>query len=550
MRKLFILLVILGLVLLIAAGVLVFWFYPAKLRPLSEYNAAAALFDKGNYVPAALQFEDMGGYSDSAARARSSWIAAGDKSFEEGDLAQARTYYLKGGATGETLEKLDSEYYKLGVLAYADDRRVDAENAFSCITEGSLYLDLLDQVRISCGERFVKNGDFESAGKVFRLCGSASDDEITSIWMESGSSRLDAGDLSSASYCFAKAMAYTPAPENTLSQIDSLWVAAAQRASAAGDEELAEKCYARTSSGSEARLAAIYENAVTAYEQGSRTEALRLFSQAGEYSDSEARAEALREELKNYFNAGGAGFFATLEAGSVGFEGDWGVYRAPAWANISSVAVGKNRFILGLTASGSVLFEGNDSEGCGLVYDWRGVIQVAAGRAHSAALTASGTVLACGSDPYGQVSGTAEWSDVAFIACGWDHTVAVTRSGGVLACGDDTLGQCSVGSVTGAVSAACGSGHTAILLNNGRVVSFGNNTLGQCSTAGWSGVVAVFAGANHTIGLREDGTLLACGENAHGECEVSGYTGVVSVACGEGSTLILLSDGTRVKLGN
>lgn len=169
MRKLFFILIILGIVLLLAAAVFIVYIYPRQISPMRDYRAAAALYSNEDYVSSALQFEEMAGYRDSAQRAKQAWLAAGDKSFEEGDLAQSRTYYLKGGASSAMLEKLDSAYYQLGVKAYAADERVEAENCFSCISEGSSYLSLLDPVRISSGQRFVEAGDYDSAGKVFRL---------------------------------------------------------------------------------------------------------------------------------------------------------------------------------------------------------------------------------------------------------------------------------------------------------------------------------------------------------------------------------------------
>ena len=126
MRKLFFILIILGIVLLLAAAVFIVYIYPRQISPMRDYRAAAALYSNEDYVSSALQFEEMAGYRDSAQRAKQAWLAAGDKSFEEGDLAQSRTYYLKGGASSAMLEKLDSAYYQLGVKAYAADERVEA----------------------------------------------------------------------------------------------------------------------------------------------------------------------------------------------------------------------------------------------------------------------------------------------------------------------------------------------------------------------------------------------------------------------------------------
>lgn len=245
MRKLFLLLIALGILLAAAAAVFIFYLYPTRVRPMQEYRDAAALFDSGDYVPAALQFESMKDRADSASKAKQAWLLAGDKSFEEGDLAQARTYYLKAGASAEVLSKVDSAYYQLGVKAYAANERVEAENCFSCISHGSSYIELLDPVRVSCAERFLDAGDYDSAGRVFHLCAEGSYDEICTLWFQSGRSALSAGELDDASFCFAKAIAYTDNETALISSIDSLWVNAAMDARRAGDEQTAQRCMER-----------------------------------------------------------------------------------------------------------------------------------------------------------------------------------------------------------------------------------------------------------------------------------------------------------------
>ena len=245
MRKLFIALIIIGAVLLAAAAVFVFWGYPEKVRPLKVYGNAVKLYEAGDFVAAALQFESMGDFRDAPAFAKRAWIAAGDAGFESGDLAQARTYYLKGGADHSVYDKLDSAYYEKGVNAYAAGERVEAENCFSCISRGSRYQELLDPVRLSCAERFMNEGDLDSAEKVMAHCGGSAAEEIAKLWMECGRARLDTLDLDGASYCFAKAMAFAPDADAMLKSVNQIWQDMGRRAAARGDQALADQCYAR-----------------------------------------------------------------------------------------------------------------------------------------------------------------------------------------------------------------------------------------------------------------------------------------------------------------
>ncbi|MBR0136667.1 MAG: hypothetical protein IJM18_10725 [Clostridia bacterium] len=554
MRKLFIALIALGAALLVGVGVFMLYLYPARIRPRQKYNEAAELFNKGDYVSSALRFDSMGNYSDSPQRAKMAWLYAGEKSFEEGDLAQARTYFLKAGAGQEEFSKLDSAYYQLGVKAYAEDQRIEAENCFSCISQGSSYLPLLDSVRISSAERFIMNGDFDSAGKVFHLCGKDSYKDISEIWFEYGRRRLDSVDLENASYCFAKAMAFSEEPEALKDDISALWKAAGTAAMGRGEYALAEKCFKRAGDGGgvdDTRSTALYESGVTAYNEGRFVEALNSFYEAGDFLDAEDRAEELRNGLKNYFNSGCGYCWALLSPdGTVAIEGDWGSYVSPVWSDIKSVAVGTGRYMLGVKNDGSVLFHGNGASGCGEVASWQNIIAAACGRGHSVGVRADGTVAACGTNTSGQVGGTASWSGVIAAACGDDFTVGLRSDGTLLSCGSNAYGQCETSAMSGIVMIACGSRHTVALRSDGTVVACGDDSSGQCSVSEWTNIVAVFAGGEHTVGLKADGTLVACGSNDKGQCSVGDVSNVLNVACGASYTLVLLNDGTRIKFGN
>jgi tetratricopeptide (TPR) repeat protein len=552
MRKLIFALIILGVLVLLAGCVFVFWYYPERIRPMQEYRAAVALYEKGNYVPAALQFESMNGLAESAEYAKRAWIAAGNAAFDAGDLAQARTYFLKGGADSATFEKLDASYYQSGVRAYAENDRVEGENCFSCISSGSRYLELLDPVRISCAERFIAEGDYDQAEKVLKHCGEGSDPVIEELWTARGRELLTDYELDGASYCFARAMAYAEDVEKTTAKFDSYFKDAGDRARQEGNYELANKCFARMSGGSggSSEQATNYSAAIAALSEGRSAEALRLFVKAGDFRDSQDRADELREELADYYAAGVGRCFAALSHdGKVGIGGDWGTYSSPEWYQMKAIAVGGERFMLGLKEDGTVVFHGNATTDAGQVSSWRNVSKIACGAYHSLALKTDGTVLASGRNIYGEVSGVEDWRGIRSIAAGEDFSVGVRNDGTVVYCGNTDDGRCAVDDWTGVSSIACGKRHTVGLLSDGTAIACGENTDGRCDVEGWSGLVGIYAGATHTVGLRIDGTLVACGSNNYGECSVENYTDVVSVACGDGFTLILLADGTEIVLG-
>ncbi len=550
MRKLVLFLLMIGVLLLIAAGVFVFWYFPEKIRPMQEYRAAVALYEKGDYVPAALQFEAMRGLANSKEYAGRAWIAAGDRAFEEGDLAQARTYYLKGGADNEVFEKLDSAYYQNGVRAYAENSRVEGENCFSCISEGSRYRALLDPVRLSCAERFLEAGDLDSADKVLLHCGNESAADICELWMKKGESVLHDYDLDTASDCFAKAMAISGERESLQSRISALWHKAGDNARADGNTELANKCYARMGGASSAEQTAAYAAALTALGEGRSVDALRLFTEAGDFRDAAEQADRLRESLKHYYATGLGSCWATLAPdGKATPMGNWGTYNDPGWYSMTAIALGANRFMLGLREDGTVAAHGDMSTANGLVSGWRGVLAVACGAEHSVALRQGGTVYACGLDRYGEVSGTYSWTHVTAIAAGRDFTAGLKDNGKVVLCGRAEEGFEAAAQWEGVSAIACGERHVLALMPGGTVVAAGENAYGECEVAAWTDIVAIFAGAHHSVGLRADGTLAAAGSNMYGECSVTGITGVISVACGDGFTLILTENGEEIRLG-
>lgn len=235
-----------------------------------------------------------------------------------------------------------------------------------------------------------------------------------------------------------------------------------------------------------------------------------------------------------------------------------------------------------LTASGGVKCWGHNSSGqvgdgtngvdrlepvdvSGLT---RGVQAIAAGGAHTCALTAGGSVKCWGYNEYGQVGdGTTIdrptpvdvsglTSGVQAIAGGYTHTCAVTTSGGVKCWGRNQLGQVGdgttwstpltpvdvVGLTSGVQVVAAGADHTCALTTGGGLKCWGSNYFGQFGDGTgkdrWtpvsisnlsSGVEAITAGAYHMCALTSgtgDGSGVKCwGKNWNGQLAINpGWT--------------------------
>ena len=243
----------------------------------------------------------------------------------------------------------------------------------------------------------------------------------------------------------------------------------------------------------------------------------------------------------------------------------------------------------------------------------RYVTAVAAGRNHSLALLAGGTVDSWGSNASGQLGDegatqttspipVAHLSGVTSIAAGNSHSVALLRNGTVETWGNNESGQLgdnskaesevpvTVPGLSGVTAIAASGEQTLALLSNGTVEAWGNNERGQLGTGNTknadtptlvkslSGVVAIAAGRTFGMALLSNGTVETWGDDERGQLGnlatweagetekgevlenegrysdtpvlVDGLSGVTAIAAGSTHALALLSGGTVVAWGD
>jgi len=184
-----------------------------------------------------------------------------------------------------------------------------------------------------------------------------------------------------------------------------------------------------------------------------------------------------------------------------------------------------------------------------------GVATLAAGDAHTCALTALGSAACWGRNTFGQlgdgttatrtvptaVSGLGSGTDA--VAGGGEHTCALMAGGGVKCWGSNATGQLGDGTThgrrvptaigapgSGLAAVSTGESHTCALTTGGAAMCWGNNVagrLGDGTTTGrttptavsglGSGVAAVAAGQYHTCALTTGGAVLCWGANSNGQ---------------------------------
>ena len=186
-----------------------------------------------------------------------------------------------------------------------------------------------------------------------------------------------------------------------------------------------------------------------------------------------------------------------------------------------------------------------------------GVVAIGAGEEHAFALKSDGTVWGWGNNGDGALGDGATsgmrtspvqvpgLSGVVKIAGGAYHTAALKEDGTVWAWGYNSYGEAGNGTtspmqptpvqvsgLSGVVAIAAGSYHTLALKNDGTVWAWGNNSSGQVGNGtagvGWhrstptqvsglTGVVSIAAGSSHSVAVKGDATVWTWGDNSYGQ---------------------------------
>ena len=211
-------------------------------------------------------------------------------------------------------------------------------------------------------------------------------------------------------------------------------------------------------------------------------------------------------------------------------------------------------YTVGLKSDGTVVAVGSNYYGQCDVSDWSDIVAISAGWAHTVGLKSDGTVVATSfiraKEYYCGQCNVSAWSDIVAISAGSVHTVGLKSDGTVVATGDNEYGQCNVSDWRDIVAISAGLYHTVGLKSDGTVVAVGDNCYGQCGVSDWRDIVAISAGHGYTVGLKSDGSVVAVGDNYYGQCDVSEWKDIVAISTGDSYTVGLKSDGSVVAVGD
>jgi hypothetical protein len=245
-----------------------------------------------------------------------------------------------------------------------------------------------------------------------------------------------------------------------------------------------------------------------------------------------------------------------------GSDGSGECNRPATLTNVAGIAAGEYQSVA-ITDAGTVAQWGQYSNN-GALYSvtntsvatqppTTGVVAVAAGLGQALALTTSNTVIAWGvtSAPGATIPTGVQTNGISAIACGFQFDLALSN-GTVIAWGSNTYGQTTVPSnLTNVIAIAAGAYHGLALQSNGTVVAWGYNGYYQTNVpANLTNVVAVAAGDEHSLALQSNGRVVAWGETNSGQCNVpTGLSNVMAIAGGSAHSVALLNNGTLVEWG-
>ena len=173
------------------------------------------------------------------------------------------------------------------------------------------------------------------------------------------------------------------------------------------------------------------------------------------------------------------------------------------------------------------------------------ITAIAAGSYHFLALRNNGSVVAWGTNTFGQTNVPPNLNDVWKIAAGGHHSLALRSNGTVVVWGDMGV----VPALSNIVSIAAASNHCLALTSDGMVVGWGSNSQGELDVpTSATNVVAIAAGGHASLALRSDGTVVAWG--ATNIANVPPFlTNIVAITASSSHAVGLRADGSTASWG-
>ncbi|MBN2880271.1 MAG: hypothetical protein JXN65_11655 [Clostridia bacterium] len=135
--------------------------------------------------------------------------------------------------------------------------------------------------------------------------------------------------------------------------------------------------------------------------------------------------------------------------------------------------------------------------------DWDNIVDAKGYSSHIIGLTTDGTVVASGSNEYGQCD-VEDWDDVIQIDCSPTYTAAVKSDGTMLFAGESAYMNSDVTKWSNVKKIIAGEYHIVALLNDGTMLT----TDSSLDVSGWTNIVDFDYSGYSVIALKDDGSVV------------------------------------------
>ena len=456
-----------------AAAVLALFLAPkfaAPKAPTQEdlYAQAEQLELDGNYLEAALAFEELGYYNDSPQRALENRYAYAEALLAEGRVEEALAVYLELGYYSDSKEK-----------ALLCQNMLTYEKAHTLMDLGQ-YAE--------AAELFRSLGDYLDSPELAELCADTHTYLQAEELLEQGSyyeaatTFYSLGDFQdSRDRSFAAWRYITPYRTTQMLSVTS---------------------------GS--------RHAVGLMDDGT----VKALYREGWYDFGQWAVDGWRDIVavcsNKFFTVGLKADGTVLAIG----ENTYTECNVEDWTDIVAISVGDNHTV-GLKADGTVVTAGAYRHGQYEVLGWTDIVAICAAPYGTVGLKADGTVVVA-YKYYEDYEGLASWREIVSIAAGHSFTLGLKADGTVLFSGSDYAGIYTY-EWKDIVAVSAASSYALGLKADGTVVYTGPNINGEQAVTGWTDIVAIHAEDDRAYGIRADGTVVAVGKNEEGQCDVSGW---------------------------